>query len=204
MTIKVVLIVTTAPNLVNDWSEQMSSSGKKYYYNHKTSVSQWEKPKEWLEIERRHSTKTDRHSSHSFRDNSRDKTCVTSSNSKQYVHELSSGHRDKDNSRTKMSGSASTGSNSNSSIRSHSRREDDLRPIDRSNSDSKRQTEPQTRNSLNCVKRCVSESLKSPNVNMASNESSNTNSYNKTNFVNNTQTNDLIRTQTQTIASNNK
>lgn len=33
----------------DDWSEHISSSGKKYYYNCKTEVSQWEKPKEWLE-----------------------------------------------------------------------------------------------------------------------------------------------------------
>ncbi len=36
---------------VGDWSEHTSSSGKKYYYNCKTEVSQWEKPKEWLEKE---------------------------------------------------------------------------------------------------------------------------------------------------------
>ncbi|XP_026887662.1 WW domain-containing adapter protein with coiled-coil-like isoform X2 [Electrophorus electricus] len=35
------------------WSEHISSSGKKYYYNCKTEVSQWEKPKEWLEREQR-------------------------------------------------------------------------------------------------------------------------------------------------------
>ncbi|CAH0386455.1 unnamed protein product [Bemisia tabaci] len=33
---------------VGDWSEHLSSSGKKYYYNCKTEVSQWEKPREWL------------------------------------------------------------------------------------------------------------------------------------------------------------
>ncbi|XP_017779801.1 PREDICTED: WW domain-containing adapter protein with coiled-coil isoform X2 [Nicrophorus vespilloides] len=32
-----------------DWSEHISSSGKKYYYNCKTEVSQWEKPREWTE-----------------------------------------------------------------------------------------------------------------------------------------------------------
>lgn len=32
-----------------DWSEHLSSSGKKYYYNCKTEVSQWEKPREWME-----------------------------------------------------------------------------------------------------------------------------------------------------------
>lgn len=39
-------------NRMGDWSEHVSSSGKKYYYNCKTEVSQWEKPKEWLEKER--------------------------------------------------------------------------------------------------------------------------------------------------------
>lgn len=37
---------------VSDWSEHISSSGKKYYYNCKTEVSQWEKPKELIEWER--------------------------------------------------------------------------------------------------------------------------------------------------------
>ncbi|EEC06594.1 conserved hypothetical protein, partial [Ixodes scapularis] len=37
---------------VGDWSEHVSSSGKKYYYNCKTEVSQWEKPKEWVDWER--------------------------------------------------------------------------------------------------------------------------------------------------------
>ncbi|XP_073975697.1 WW domain-containing adapter protein with coiled-coil wacky isoform X7 [Rhodnius prolixus] len=34
---------------VGDWSEHISSSGKKYYYNCKTEVSQWEKPREWVD-----------------------------------------------------------------------------------------------------------------------------------------------------------
>ncbi|KAF5306058.1 hypothetical protein FQA39_LY09036 [Lamprigera yunnana] len=37
---------------VGDWSEHISSSGKKYYYNCKTEVSQWEKPREWIDRER--------------------------------------------------------------------------------------------------------------------------------------------------------
>ncbi|XP_065126048.1 WW domain containing adaptor with coiled-coil b isoform X3 [Paramisgurnus dabryanus] len=37
----------------DDWSEHISSSGKKYYYNCRTEVSQWEKPKEWLEKEQK-------------------------------------------------------------------------------------------------------------------------------------------------------
>ncbi|KAH7717071.1 WW domain-containing protein [Aphelenchoides avenae] len=35
------------------WSEQTSSSGKRYYYNKETEVSQWEKPQEWREAERK-------------------------------------------------------------------------------------------------------------------------------------------------------
>ncbi|KAK6726794.1 hypothetical protein RB195_004854 [Necator americanus] len=35
------------------WSEQTSSSGRKYFYNRDTEVSQWEKPKEWREYEQR-------------------------------------------------------------------------------------------------------------------------------------------------------
>ncbi|CAG0919409.1 unnamed protein product [Notodromas monacha] len=34
-----------------DWSMQISSTGKKYYYNYRTSTSQWEKPAEWAEYE---------------------------------------------------------------------------------------------------------------------------------------------------------
>ncbi|KAM6976509.1 WW domain-containing adapter protein with coiled-coil isoform 2-T2 [Aplochiton taeniatus] len=45
---------SNTPNqLLDDWSEHISSSGKKYYYNCRTEVSQWEKPKEWLEREQR-------------------------------------------------------------------------------------------------------------------------------------------------------
>ncbi|XP_033101690.1 WW domain-containing adapter protein with coiled-coil-like [Anneissia japonica] len=38
----------------HQWTEHISSSGKKYYYNCKTEVSQWEIPKEWLEREKLH------------------------------------------------------------------------------------------------------------------------------------------------------
>ncbi|KAB0369969.1 hypothetical protein FD755_017931 [Muntiacus reevesi] len=37
----------------DDWSEHISSSGKKYCNSCQTEVSQWEKPKEWLEREER-------------------------------------------------------------------------------------------------------------------------------------------------------
>lgn len=45
---------------VGDWSEHISSSGKKYYYNCKTEVSQWEKPREWMERERTRDKARDR------------------------------------------------------------------------------------------------------------------------------------------------
>ncbi|XP_076018400.1 WW domain-containing adapter protein with coiled-coil-like [Genypterus blacodes] len=37
----------------DDWTEHISSSGKKYYYNCRTEVSQWEKPKDLLERQER-------------------------------------------------------------------------------------------------------------------------------------------------------
>lgn len=40
------------PQKVGDWSEHVSSSGKKYYYNCKTEVSQWEKPRDWVDWEK--------------------------------------------------------------------------------------------------------------------------------------------------------
>ncbi|XP_020795117.1 WW domain-containing adapter protein with coiled-coil-like isoform X2 [Boleophthalmus pectinirostris] len=41
----------------DDWTEHISSSGKKYYYNCRTEVSQWEKPKDLLEREQRQKDK---------------------------------------------------------------------------------------------------------------------------------------------------
>jgi len=43
---------------VGDWSEHTSSSKKKYYYNCVSEVSQWEKPREWIEFERNRSNST--------------------------------------------------------------------------------------------------------------------------------------------------
>jgi len=37
----------SAIRVCGDWSEHLSSSGKKYYYNLKTEISQWEKPRDW-------------------------------------------------------------------------------------------------------------------------------------------------------------
>lgn len=49
-----------------EWSEHISSSGKKYYYNCISEVSQWEKPREWAT--RRTSSKDSTYSSRSSRD----------------------------------------------------------------------------------------------------------------------------------------
>ncbi|XP_026316044.1 WW domain-containing adapter protein with coiled-coil homolog isoform X3 [Hyposmocoma kahamanoa] len=50
----------------SEWSEHISSSGKKYYYNCISEVSQWEKPREW--DTRRTSSKDPTYSSRSGRD----------------------------------------------------------------------------------------------------------------------------------------
>jgi len=50
-----------------DWSEFKSSTGKTYFYNCKTEVSQWEKPKGWPNDEYvNHNSKTKRNTIHSF------------------------------------------------------------------------------------------------------------------------------------------
>ncbi|TKR93762.1 hypothetical protein L596_008163 [Steinernema carpocapsae] len=40
------------PRSYGNWTEHFSSSGKRYFYNFKTEVSQWEKPPEWRDYER--------------------------------------------------------------------------------------------------------------------------------------------------------
>ena len=37
----------SAVRVSGDWSEHVSSSGKRYYYNCRSEVSQWERPKDW-------------------------------------------------------------------------------------------------------------------------------------------------------------
>ncbi|CAD5206805.1 unnamed protein product [Bursaphelenchus okinawaensis] len=49
---------------VGPWSEQTSSSGKRYYYNHETEVSQWEKPAVWREHEKKLSEEKERQKHH--------------------------------------------------------------------------------------------------------------------------------------------
>ncbi|CAH0716148.1 unnamed protein product, partial [Brenthis ino] len=50
----------------SEWSEHISSSGKKYYYNCISEVSQWEKPREW--DSRRTTSKDSTYSSRNNRD----------------------------------------------------------------------------------------------------------------------------------------
>jgi len=50
---------------VGDWSEHKSSSGKKYYYNCRSEVSQWDKPVEWLQYEQRQNSSSKQSSSYS-------------------------------------------------------------------------------------------------------------------------------------------
>ncbi|XP_064646312.1 WW domain-containing adapter protein with coiled-coil-like [Lineus longissimus] len=75
----------SALRVCGDWSEHTSSSGKKYYYNCKSEVSQWEKPKDWHDtmshkperrskdrgMERQSSIKSDEDKRHSIDKNDR-------------------------------------------------------------------------------------------------------------------------------------
>ncbi|XP_065561764.1 WW domain-containing adapter protein with coiled-coil-like [Artemia franciscana] len=58
---------------IGDWTEHISSSGKKYFYNAKTEVSQWEKPREWLEWEKKEVDRQERQRNH---DKSKDRDRV--------------------------------------------------------------------------------------------------------------------------------
>ncbi|XP_078453566.1 WW domain-containing adapter protein with coiled-coil isoform X3 [Lampetra planeri] len=79
----------------DDWSEHISSSGKKYYYNCRTEVSQWEKPKEWVEREQRQKEAANRIVANSFpkdRDYRREamQTAVQSNSSNRFTDKHSS------------------------------------------------------------------------------------------------------------------
>ncbi|XP_078453575.1 WW domain-containing adapter protein with coiled-coil isoform X1 [Lampetra fluviatilis] len=76
----------------DDWSEHISSSGKKYYYNCRTEVSQWEKPKEWVEREQRQKEAANRIVANSFpkdRDYRREamQTAVQSNSSNRFTED---------------------------------------------------------------------------------------------------------------------
>ncbi|XP_055711723.1 WW domain-containing adapter protein with coiled-coil homolog isoform X2 [Phlebotomus papatasi] len=92
---------------VGDWSEHTSSSGKKYYYNCKTEVSQWEKPREWVERERgglkeqpharssdyRDKDRSDRDDRFSRSSYGKHSSSRSSSSRMRWQHESSDGHR---------------------------------------------------------------------------------------------------------------
>lgn len=74
-------------NHFGDWTEQISSSGKRYYYNSKSETSQWEKPRDWLDWERRYASKYSTSSADKYASNSyRDKYDSNSSNPKSYAY----------------------------------------------------------------------------------------------------------------------
>lgn len=73
---------------IGDWSEHVSSSGKMYYYNCKTEVSQWEKPKEWIEKER--TLSKDQHRDYRDKDRDRDREDRFSRSSATYAKHSSS------------------------------------------------------------------------------------------------------------------
>jgi len=80
----------------NDWTEHKSSSGKKYYYNSKTEVSQWEKPREWVEAEKSRQQQMDKSRDWCDQDKARTAPaklhCDRNSRSSQDKHSLE-GHR---------------------------------------------------------------------------------------------------------------
>jgi len=80
----------------NDWTEHKSSSGKKYYYNSKTEVSQWEKPREWVEAEKSRQQQMDKNRDWCDQDKVRAAPaklhCDRNSRSSQDKHSLE-GHR---------------------------------------------------------------------------------------------------------------
>ena len=61
------------PQRVGDWTEHVSSSGKKYYYNCKSEVSQWEKPRDWVDWEKDKEHERDRERYRRDRDRDRER-----------------------------------------------------------------------------------------------------------------------------------
>lgn len=112
-------------NRIGDWSEHVSSSGKKYYYNCKTEVSQWEKPREWIEKER--IITKDQHREYRDKERERDRDRIDRERDDRYSS--SAGGRSTSYG-GKHSSSKGGGSSSNSRIRwpaheSHRRRHED-------------------------------------------------------------------------------
>ncbi|KAI2804701.1 hypothetical protein BLOT_003689, partial [Blomia tropicalis] len=115
-----------------DWTAVVSSSGKSYYYNGKTEVSQWNKPKEWAEWEMRHASKysissssSEKYSNSSYRD----KYDHNSSSQRSYNHSnesYSSRERHKD-SYSSRHGSPSYRSHNSKTRESEKRTTNDLK-----------------------------------------------------------------------------
>uniref|UniRef100_A0A182LRJ3 WW domain-containing protein n=1 Tax=Anopheles culicifacies TaxID=139723 RepID=A0A182LRJ3_9DIPT len=132
---------------VGDWSEHVSSSGKKYYYNCKTEVSQWEKPREWIEKESNRVLGKDQQ--RDYRDKERDREKERGAE-RERVERYSSAivNRSSASAYGKHSGSSSSSSSKNnsrgrwqhheSSLSSHRRRtfEDENQDMDISPGDS--------------------------------------------------------------------
>lgn len=99
------------PNHVNSdetsvWSQHTSSSGKVYYYNCKTEKSQWEKPKEWIERERREKDRKDREKRDfmAARDGRENREHLASSKPSKYISPSKNIHRDHHSSSDKRDG----------------------------------------------------------------------------------------------------
>ncbi|KAJ8011143.1 hypothetical protein DPEC_G00055120 [Dallia pectoralis] len=89
----------------DDWSEHISSSGKRYYYNCRTEVSQWEKPKDWLEREQRQKDLSKRESNTFPKDRDYRRESVDSSSS---TTKNTPGDKSSSNSATSQSSSSSS------------------------------------------------------------------------------------------------
>eukprot|EP00092_Neocalanus_flemingeri_P039303 GFUD01042789.1.p1 GENE.GFUD01042789.1~~GFUD01042789.1.p1 ORF type:complete len:618 (+),score=166.66 GFUD01042789.1:72-1925(+) len=97
----------------NDWTEHKSSSGKKYYYNSKTEVSQWEKPREWVEAEKSRQAQMDKSRDWCDQDKARGAPaklhCDRNNRSSQDKHSLD-GHRSSPLSSSSLAGQGGGGS----------------------------------------------------------------------------------------------
>lgn len=69
------------------WTEHVSSSGKKYYYNSLLGISQWDKPSDWVDPPSRRNVP-----------NSRDEDMAEHSSSKRYKESSSSNHASQESS----------------------------------------------------------------------------------------------------------
>ncbi|KAL3275466.1 hypothetical protein HHI36_020226 [Cryptolaemus montrouzieri] len=122
---------------VGDWTEHVSSSGKKYYYNCKTEVSQWEKPREWIERERDRFRGRERE-----RDRDSDRCYGSSSSRSNIRHEKHSNSRASNSSTvTNKEGTRESATSSRHWSSSSSRDESDISAKESSRSSSRKHSE---------------------------------------------------------------